>query len=320
MAGQTWQLQSDGGYFANPRLSKKLRHASQPLVRARQFTRIEPGFGKNMSDSLDFDKVSNVNTAGGAISETAKIPESKVSVKKGTLVVTEYGLKIPYTGKLEALSEYNPYNPFQKALKDDMAKALDIATMTQFKATEIKYAPTGPTTGTWATNGTPGTATSQMSVFHLKEIVDGMKRGNFGGTAGRPVPFYEDGCYICLASVTALRSIKDDPEWEEWHKYTSPEDRYTNEMGKYYGVRFVETNHENALSASIGANSIGEALIFGEDPVIEGVVLPEEIRAGFDPAEMGRAKWLSWYFMGGFKIVWNFASDSEQRIVHITSA
>lgn len=93
-----------------------------------------------------------------------------------------------------------------------MAKVLDIQAMTQFKNTEIKYAPTGPTTGIWNTASTAQTATSQISVFHLKEIVDAMKRGNFGGTASRPVPFYEDGTYICIASVTALRSIKDDPE------------------------------------------------------------------------------------------------------------
>lgn len=319
MAGQVWQTVAEGGALANPRLSKKLRHAAQPMTRFRSFTRVESGFGKNQGDTLDFDKVTNIQTAGGQIGETQKTPESKFLIKKGSLTVSKYGNSIPYTGKLELLSEFNINNPVQKALRDDMAKVVDQLVATQFKATELKYAPTGPTSGLWATNSTPGTATSQLSVFHLKEIVDGMKRGNFGGTAGRPVPFYEDGTYICIASVTALRSIKDDPEWEEWHKYTNAEERYNNEVGKYYGVRFIETNHENALSASIGANSIGEAIIFGDDAVIEGVVLPEEIRVKV-PDDYGWAKGVAWFFLGGFQRTWDFAADGEQRIVHVTSA
>lgn len=319
MAGQVWQTTAEGGALANPRLSKKLRHAAQPMMRFRSHTRVEPGFGKSQGDTLDFDKVSNIQTGGGRIAETAKTPESKFLVKKSSLTIDKYGNSIPYTGKLELLSEFNINNPIQKALRDDMAKVLDNLVATEMKTTEIKYAPQGPTSGAWATNGTPGTATSQISVFHIKEIVDGMKRGNFGGTASRPVPFYEDGSYVCIASVTALRSIKDDPEWEEWHKYTNPDGRYNNEVGKYYGVRFIETNYETSLSASIGANSIGEAIFLGDDTIIEGVVLPEEVRVKV-PDDYGWAKGVAWFFLGGFKRVWDFAADGEQRIVHVTSA
>lgn len=73
------------------------------------------------------------------------------------------------------------------------------------------------------------------------------------------------------------------------------------------------------MSAAIGANSIGEAVIFGDDAVIEGVVIPEEIRAKV-PDDYGRSKGIAWYFLGGWKRVWDFAADGEQRIVHVTSA
>jgi hypothetical protein len=46
MAQQRWAVSADGGYLANPQLSKELRVAAQPLMRFRQFVRPEPGFGK----------------------------------------------------------------------------------------------------------------------------------------------------------------------------------------------------------------------------------------------------------------------------------
>jgi len=39
MAGQYWQVNTAGGYLANPRLSRTIRHAAQPLMKFRQFVR-----------------------------------------------------------------------------------------------------------------------------------------------------------------------------------------------------------------------------------------------------------------------------------------
>jgi hypothetical protein len=47
--------------------------------------------GKNRSDKVLFDKISNISTSGGTLSETATIPKNNYTIKQGTLTVTEYG-------------------------------------------------------------------------------------------------------------------------------------------------------------------------------------------------------------------------------------
>ena len=56
----------------------------------------------------------------------------------------------------------------------------------------------------------------------------------------------------------------NDPEWVEWHKYTTPENMYTNEIGMIAGVRFVETTEAKIFeSAGSGSMAIYSTLIIG---------------------------------------------------------
>lgn len=314
MAGQYWQVNTAGGYLANPRLSRQLRRAAQPLMKFRQFVRPEPGYGKNVGDKIEFLRISNVQSSGRALNETEKMPETNVIVSKGELVVKEYGNSIPYTGKVEALAEFSVENIITVALRDDMAKVLDKACAEEFKNTKVKYIPTGtPSNPSFVirNNGTTVAATRDVSVFDVKNIVDYMKQVLF-------VPPYDGENYICICSVNFARMIKDDPDWEDAAKYGDPERLFRGEIGRYYGVRFIEET--NALSPVLGSTSYkGEAVFFGADPVVEGVVIPEEIRAKI-PEDYGRSKGVAWYYLGGFKITWETGNPGEAKIVHVTSS
>lgn len=329
MATQQWAVDADGGFLANPPLSKKLRKAAQPMMKFRQFVRVEEGFGKGRGDTLDFDKVSNVQTQGGAISESAKMPETKYQIVKDSLVMTEYGNSVPFTGKLEALSEFDISNPTQKTIRDDMVKMFDIEVAAEFKRTRTMYTPTGEASGSWDTDGTiSNTATTELNLFHLKEIVDGLATGDFGtqGTNDfNPVPPFTgpDGEYIMIISRQGARGIKDDPEFEEWMKYTQPERLIRGEIGRVYNTRVIETNHNAALDGNKVAGTFGEAIIFGDDPVIEGVAVPEELRAKI-PQDFGRDKALGWYFLGGWKLAWRTSTTPsaddirESHVIFVT--
>lgn len=321
MAGQVWSVNATGGYLSNPKLSKTMRHATQPMFKFRQFTRLEKAIGKGKGDTVDFNKVSNIQTEGGTISEASRIPESNILIRRGQMVLEEYGNSIPYTGKLDDLSEFSVDNMITRALRDDMAKVLDAAVATKFKAGDIKYVALTASTQNWTVNGTPsGTAASNLNLFHVKEIVDAMKTGIFGANTGNPVPPYDGENYIAVASVQALRGLKDDPDFEEVVKYADPERLLVGEVGRIYGVRFIETNNTGALAHNVGASTTtGEAVFFGADPVIEAVAVPEEIRAKI-PEDYGRSKGIAWYGLMGFEQVWDFSGDSEDHIVHFTSA
>lgn len=314
MAGQVWVTDSLGGYLANKRLSKQIRYAAQPMAKFRQFCQVKEAFGKHKHDTVVFDKISNLSTAGGTLVETNTMPESNFVIRRGTLVVTEYGNSVPYTGKLEALAEFSVDNATTRVLRDDEAKVIDAAVAAQFTAAEIKYVCSGTAAYALTTDGT-ATATAgssgghgNLNDYHVKNLVDQLTK--------YLIPKYDGENYVCIASVNALRGIKDDSNWINAQRYGDPSKLFTGEVGKYYGCRFIEEN--NILSNILGG-SYGEAVIFGADAVMEGVALPEEVRAKI-ATDYGRSKGIAWYALLGFKKIWDYSTDSEGHIIHVTSA
>ena len=321
MAGQQWAISADGGFLANTKLSKTMRHASQPLMKFREHTRVEPGFGKNASDSLDFDKLSNIQTQGGKITELQDIPESKGLIRKGTIIMDEWGNSVPYTSKLEDLSEFDPENIVHKWLMHDMAKVMDKAVADELKTEDVIYIPTGATSREWDTDGTASIASvGNFNLFHLKEIVDAMMVGNYGGTAGRPVPTLPDGNFLAFLSVKSARGLFDDPDYQEAAKFAYPRQLFAGEMEEIvYNTRIIVSNNTEALSNGVGGSSaLGEAIFIGDDAIMEGVAVKEELRAKL-PVKYGRDKGLAWYALLGFKRIWDLGTDGESHIVRVTS-
>ncbi len=302
MAGNVWLTDSLGGYMNNPELDSELRFQAQTIQKFRQFCDIKLEYGKNKDENWNFDKVSNISTEGTALTETNTIPEHNLVITQGTGTVTEYGNAITYTGKLEALAKWDPKNPFQRKLRDDMAVVIDKTVEAQFDACKMRVNNT--TSGSalqWSTSGTAsGSCGGNVTQANLEDIVDYML-----GTL--LIPFYDGENYMCIATVKHIRGIYDALE-AVW-KYT--EFPTNGEVGKYYKCRFVRET--NSMNNAIGTSDCsGEAYYFGSDSVMEAVVIPEEIRAKI-PTDYGRSKGLAWYFLGGWKIVWS--GDPDNRIV-----
>lgn len=311
---QTWSPDASGGFLANDVLSKKIRHASQPLQRFRQFTRKEPGYGKNKGDTVLFDRISNVSTGGGSIAELSKMPEDSVTISQGTCQVTEYGNSIPWTGKLETLSEFDASNIFMMSLKNDMAKTLDTQVGTEFRTAPVKAVPTGtdaaPTTTFETTLST--TATRDAQLADIKNVVD-----EFRQTYTTP-PFDGEN-WMCIASNGFFRQIHDDPDFQDAAKYGDPERLFKGEVGRIYSCRVVlETN---VLDDTLGAADTykGEAIFFGEDPIVEAVAVAEELRAKI-PTDYGRDKGLAWYGLMGWSLTYDSSTAGELKVIQFTSA
>lgn len=325
MAQQNWGSDSGAnGFRTTVEISKKLVHAAQPMLKLRQFVSVEPAFGKNKGESVQIYRAANTAEAEdtSTINELDRIPTTSVAVTPRLITVNEYGRSIPFTGKVETLAEVDvESNVYLKALKNHMVKTIDYQVAQAFKSSDIIAIPTSSTALTWDVDGTASTtALSNITAKHVKDIIDAMKVGNFGGNAGRPIPYYDGESYVCIASVQFLRGLKDDPDYEVAAKYAHPEELYLGEVGRFYNCRFIETNHVTALSNGVGTGSVlGEAIFFGEDPVREVVAIPEEMRTKL-PEDFGRDKGIAWYAMLGWGRVWDFSTDGEEHIVRVTSA
>ncbi len=311
MAGQLWGTSTLGGYFGNPKLSRTIRNATEPSMSFRQFVGVKEALGKNANDTVYFNKISSIGSAGGTLVEGTAIVETNYTIQRGTIVVTEYGNAIPYSGKLASLSEFGVKNETVKVLMQDQRKVLDSAACAPFKAGDIKYVASGTATGVFTTDGTAtGTAASNGNAYHVQEIADYMKKNN--------VPAYDEmGNYMCIASVHFLKGIRNDTEWLAAAKYGEPARLFSNEVGRWRGVRFIEetNNMVNTLGSS---TQYGEAVFFGDDAVMEAVATPAEIRVKTS-TDYGRNKGVGWVGILGWTRVWDYSTDGEFRTVHVTS-
>ena len=94
MAGQQLLVTNSlGGYSTVPKLSKKLWEATQPMLRFQQFVSFKEAWGKGKGETVLFDRVSNITTAGGTLSETSTIPRNNIVLGQGTLTLCHRPLK-----------------------------------------------------------------------------------------------------------------------------------------------------------------------------------------------------------------------------------
>ena len=295
------------------RLSKVLRYAVQPLVKFRQFADVKDaaGQGKGKGDVYHWNVYSDVANQGAAIIETNTMPETNFTITQGTLTMTEHGNSVPYTGKLDDLSEHSVTEVIDKVLKNDAKKAFDIASHAQFDLTPLRVVPTSGTATDSVALTTNGTATETNAVGmgkdHVKAIVDLMKERN--------IPPYMGDDYGCLGHPSTFRQLKND--LESVHQYTPEGFRMilNGEIGRYENARFFEqTNIAKSGFASAKSNW---AYYFGGDTVAEAIVIPEEMR-GKIPSDYGRSRGIAWYYLGGFGIVHTAAAQA--RIVKWDSA
>ena len=326
MAGQLWAVNSLGGYFYSQNLSKELRKALQPTTKFRQFADVKDASqqGKGKGATFTWDVVSNVATQGNVIVETNTMPETQFTITQGTLTITEAGNSVPYSGKLEDLSQFSVKQAVMKALKNDATKVQDALAHQQFNLTPLRVAGTSSTTITLSTGGTCTATNSQaFNTNHAKLIVDLMKERN--------IPAYSGDDYYALAWPSTYRTLKNS--LETLHQYT-PEGLQmimNGEIGRYENVRYVEQTNIpkggaadsttfNAFTNTADAwnGGFSDWIFFcGEDTVAEAVAVPEEIRAKI-PTDYGRSKGVAWYYLGGYGLV--HTSVSEARVVKWDSA
>lgn len=315
MPGQVYATDSLGGNYSLPYLTSRFRHVSQPRFVWRQFIDQIEAVGSGRGDEFQFPKSGNVVTQGGTLVETETMPRTSYATQKGTATINEYGNSVPFTRKLEHLSQYEVTNIVERKLRDDMVKTLESAAGDQFTASDYVGVCVGTASTAITTNGTAtATATADLTTANVRDFVDFLRK--------RDIEPYNGRDFIMVMSVQAHRGMHDDSGtggWIDISKYTGEFAGmiHNGEVGSFYRTRFVEET--GYLSDTIGNSSAhGQAVLFGADYVYEATSIAEELRS--DEDDFGRSKALAWYALLGFKIVWDQTVDGEQHGIFITSA
>ncbi len=317
MGQMSWTYDATTGVYKNRALSSDIRMAAIAETKFMEFVKVEPGApGKGKGESVTIARIANLTVpTSDALTELERIPEDEFSMSTQAITVIERGRAVPYTSLSNDLGALDMENTVQKVLRNQLALRLDNVACDAFQEGQYKVIPDGVASLTADTDGTASTtAAANLNTYHVSQIRDILFTTlNVAPAAG--------GNYVGLVSTKAKRGLMSDPNWEKWKTPNNPGAKSAGDLGIWEGIRFVEINNTGALSGSLGASSVlGEALFFGDDPVVMATVIDPELRTK-SPEDYGRSLGVAWYGIYGFGQVWkDSASAGQCRVVHVTSA
>lgn len=288
-------------------LSTVLRNALQPQTRFVQHCDAEDFTDKGLHVGANFqwNVYGNVAAQGGRLDERAPMPETSFEIAQRSGVIYEFGNSVPYTGVLDDRSAQPIRQIINKALKNDSVKTFETEARNQFFLSPLCVVPDSGNSATaieLSTDGIPAeTNDLAMNTTHVKLIADVMLERN--------IPTYEDGNYRCIGRPSTFRGVKNT--LETLAQYTDRGYGYilNGEIGRSYeGIRFFQQTAIASQGWSGGVSD--EAYFFGADTVIEGIVVPPEMR-GKLPGDFGRDKGVAWYAQEGFALAHTAAADAR---------
>ena len=100
-------------------------------------------------------------------------------------------------------------------------------------------------------------ATSLLTVDDVKKAVRKLKSQN-----AEPI----DGSWVGIIHPDVAYDLTNDPAWKDVKTYSDPDDWYEGEIGKIFGVRFVETTEAKIWAkAGSGSRAVYSTLILGDN-------------------------------------------------------
>ncbi len=304
----SWEFDAPTGVYKNHALSSDIRRAAIADTEFARFVRPEGNYGKGKGQSITITRIFPLPKAN-RVSEIDRLPSGRPLIDTKQITVSEWGFKIPMTEFEMNLTHFDLTNQFQQVLRDQMRITIDDMVAEAMKLTPVKYTPVS-TGGVFSTTGVAGaTADVNLAIADLREIYDELR--------DLKVPKFRNGKYVGILGTKAARGIKNDSEYKDWLSPTDSGPFRDARLRDVEGFMLVETNHDDALSNSLGTGGIlGEAIFFGADPAVLATVDEPELRAGL-PEDLGRFRDTGWVGTIEAGLVWDTAAYA--RVIHVTS-
>jgi len=128
---------------------------------------------------------------------------------------------------------------------------------------------------------------------------------------------------VGIFRTLALRGLMNEAPststtvWSDWHKYTDPQAKYNNEVGRYADIRLIKSNHSQAFGIVGTGAVLGEGVVFGEDAAVMVEAMTPELKVEMSDFERERA--VAWIGELEFGHVWPTANAGEAKAIHVGS-
>ena len=157
------------------------------------------------------------------------------------------------------------------------------------------------------------TASNKLTVDEVRKAVRTLKKNK-----ARPFVSALDGSgrkphFICICSPDATYDLQADPLWQDVSKYSNSEQIYSGEIGRLFGVVFVEATEAKVYSQSV-FNAVNANTSSSTTFVLKNVPTPKEVAylsTGGNKLMIGSNE---------YTISPNTPYNPELRLVKLTSA
>lgn len=233
---------------------KVLIRLAEPNLVHDQFGQKRP-IPKGNGKTIEFRQFSSLPKATTPLTEGITPQGQKYQVTAITATIAQYGAYIAVTDMLQLTAFDNNMAEIARILGSQAGRTSDTLTREVLAAgTNVMYAG-----GKAAPAGL--TSADVLTVQDVKKAVRALKRVNCPTIGGN---------YVAIVHPDTVYDLWEDDEWVEVAKYATPENMLTGEVGKLYGVRFVETTEAkiwakgNSSHGNTGCSVYG-TLVLGEN-------------------------------------------------------
>ena len=240
---------------------KNLIHLAEPKMVHDQFGQKRPipgGNGKN----IEFRKFNALPAvpADRELVEGITPDGQNYGVTAITATVKQYGGYITTTDMLNLTAYDNNMQEIMKLLASQAGRVSDTITRDILQAgTNVMYA--GSATARTGTGGL--TASDILTIEDIKKAVRWLRRNNAETI---------NGDYVAIVHPDVSYDLMNDSEWVDANHYAGSTKIFNGEIGKMYGVRFVENTQAKIFKPStlpiygtlvLAANAFGVTSITG---------------------------------------------------------
>jgi N4-gp56 family major capsid protein len=267
---------------------KKLLARLLPNFVHLQFGQKRP-IPKNGGKTIDFRKMSGLSAATTPLTEGVTPAGNAITMTNITASIAQYGDFVEYSDMVDLAAIDPILDELADVLGEQAANTLDqIVRDILVAGTSVQYAAGRASRATVA-------AGDNLNVTEIRKAVRTLKRNNV-----KPL---EGGDYVAIVEPGATYDLQSDTKWEAANQYAGSKAIFSGEIGRLYGVRFVETSNAKKFTGAgaagidvvativLGANAYGLIDIAGSGAV-QNIVKPLGAAGNADPLnQRGTSGW-----------------------------
>lgn len=222
---------------------------AKPKLVHDQFGQKHP-IPKNGGKEIEFRKYTPLNKALTPLTEGVTPDGNRLAVTTLTSKVKQYGDFIEISDVLILTAIDNNMVQATKLLGAQAGQTLDTVTREILAAgTNVIYA------GGKASRATL-TADDKLTIDDIRKAVRTLKAQN-----AQPIGKY----WVAIVHPDTEFDIMSDPKWVDAAQYAGSEQIFEGELGRAYGVRFVESTEAKIWANAAGDKSVYGTLVLGEN-------------------------------------------------------